>query len=91
MGVGGFDRMGTLKKSEEIGGEGDFDDWMAAAFGETGDEIEERVGEEAGFFGIGVGDAELIQAATPVCTLHKSFLIIDESDLYDYLTSLDAK
>jgi hypothetical protein len=34
----------------------------------------------------GVGDAEIIDASNPVCDLYKIFLIIDEKDLYDYLT-----
>jgi len=34
----------------------------------------------------GVGDTTIIDASQAVCTLHKSFLIIDEKDLYDYLT-----
>ncbi|MES2345513.1 MAG: hypothetical protein V4494_06225 [Chlamydiota bacterium] len=33
----------------------------------------------------GVGDAELINATSPVCHLYKSFLILNEKDLYDYL------
>ncbi len=35
----------------------------------------------------GVGDQELIQAATPICLLYKSILIITAKDLYDYLTT----
>jgi len=34
----------------------------------------------------GVGDAELIDTSSTVCQLYKSCLIIDEKDLYDYLT-----
>ncbi len=34
----------------------------------------------------GVGDSTIIDASQTVCHLHKSFLIIDEKDLYDYLT-----
>lgn len=34
----------------------------------------------------GVGDAEIIQATSSICTLHNSFLIISEQDLYDFLT-----
>lgn len=34
----------------------------------------------------GVGDAEIIEAATPVCTKHKSMLLFSEKDLYDLLT-----
>lgn len=35
----------------------------------------------------GVGDAEIIQASDPICSIHKSFLILTERDLYDYLTN----
>lgn len=35
----------------------------------------------------GMGDADIIEAAGPICSLHKSFLIVNERDLYDYLTS----
>jgi hypothetical protein len=35
----------------------------------------------------GVGDAEILKATNPICALHKSCLIITESDFYDYLTS----
>lgn len=35
----------------------------------------------------GVGDPLLINASTPICHLHQSLLIIEEKDLYDYLTS----
>lgn len=34
----------------------------------------------------GVGDAHILDATQAVCHIHKSFLIIDEKDLYDYLT-----
>lgn len=34
----------------------------------------------------GVGDAELIENSTCLCAQHDSVLILDESDLYDYLT-----
>ncbi len=34
----------------------------------------------------GVGNTEIIQATGPICQVHKSFLIISEKDLYDYLT-----
>lgn len=34
----------------------------------------------------GVGDAEIIQAATPICHIYQSLLLISERDLYDYLT-----
>ena len=35
----------------------------------------------------GVGDTTILEATAPICTLHKILLIIDEKDLYDYLTS----
>jgi len=34
----------------------------------------------------GVGNANIIDATTPLCEMHKSFLILTEHDLYDYLT-----
>lgn len=34
----------------------------------------------------GVGDAEIIHATTSICQLYKSFLVITEKDLYDYLS-----
>ena len=34
----------------------------------------------------GVGDTEIIDASQAICHLYNSFLIIDERDLYDYLT-----
>jgi hypothetical protein len=34
----------------------------------------------------GVGDAEIIEAIAPVCALYHSILIVNEADLYDYLT-----
>lgn len=36
----------------------------------------------------GVGDAKIIEATSPICSLHHSLLITTEGDLYDYLTSL---
>ncbi|MBI2743017.1 MAG: hypothetical protein HYX48_03785 [Chlamydiales bacterium] len=33
----------------------------------------------------GVGDAEIIDSTQAACQLHKSFLIITQKDLYDYL------
>ncbi len=36
----------------------------------------------------GVGDAEIIDASCSVCSLHKSFLITSEKDLYDFLTHI---
>lgn len=35
----------------------------------------------------GVGNKEIIQATAPVCQTHKSFLILSQKDLYDYLTA----
>ena len=35
----------------------------------------------------GVGDATIINASAQVCALHKSCLIINEQDLYDFLTT----
>ncbi|MBS0648472.1 MAG: hypothetical protein JSS10_04510 [Verrucomicrobia bacterium] len=35
----------------------------------------------------GVGDEEIIQAAIPICHLHHSILLVNERDLYDYLTA----
>lgn len=34
----------------------------------------------------GVGDAEIIDASSRICLLHRSLLLFTESDLYDYLT-----
>jgi hypothetical protein len=34
----------------------------------------------------GVGDAAIIDATLPVCQKHRSFLILTEQDLYDYMT-----
>jgi hypothetical protein len=36
----------------------------------------------------GVGNSEIIEATHSVCYLHKSLLIMNEKDLYDYLTSI---
>lgn len=33
----------------------------------------------------GVGNEEIIEAASKLCSLHKSLLVITEKDLYDYL------
>jgi len=33
----------------------------------------------------GVGDKEIVEAATHVCDLYKSVLVLTEKDLYDYL------
>lgn len=35
----------------------------------------------------GVGDPEILAATEGVCHLHKSFLITNQKDLYDFLTS----
>jgi hypothetical protein len=35
----------------------------------------------------GVGDKTLLDAVDPLCKIYKSFLIVTEKDLYDYLTS----
>lgn len=34
----------------------------------------------------GVGDAEIIEATGPICSLHRSLLITSEKDLYDFLS-----
>jgi hypothetical protein len=34
----------------------------------------------------GVGDAEIIDATHPICTIYHSLLITTEKDLYDFLT-----
>jgi hypothetical protein len=36
----------------------------------------------------GVGDAEIIDATSPICSLYRSLLITAEKDLYDYLTHI---
>lgn len=36
----------------------------------------------------GVGDSEIIDAATDICKPHSSILITSQQDLFDYLTSL---
>jgi hypothetical protein len=33
----------------------------------------------------GVGDPEIIEACSPLCSAHRSFLILSQADLYDYL------
>ncbi len=35
----------------------------------------------------GVGDKEILSAATPLCDQYRSLIIIDEKDLYDYLSA----
>lgn len=37
----------------------------------------------------GVGDKQIIDAIVPVCTLHHSIFITNESDFYDYLTFIN--
>ena len=34
----------------------------------------------------GVGDAEILEATSPICSVRQSLLITTEKDLYDYLT-----
>ncbi len=34
----------------------------------------------------GVGNAEIIEATSPICSLYHSLLITTEKDMYDYLT-----
>ena len=34
----------------------------------------------------GVGNSEIIEATTPICESHRSFLILTQHDLYDFLT-----
>ena len=34
----------------------------------------------------GVGNAQILEATHPVCNIHRSFLVVTEHDLYDYLT-----
>lgn len=34
----------------------------------------------------GVGNSEIIEAIEPLCFYHRSLLIVNEADLYDYLT-----
>lgn len=36
----------------------------------------------------GVGDSEIIDTMVPLCTHYHSILIINEADLYDYLTAV---
>jgi hypothetical protein len=35
----------------------------------------------------GVGDREIIKATDPICSVYKSFLIVSQQDLYDFLTN----
>ncbi len=37
----------------------------------------------------GVGDKEIINAMIPICHTYQSILMINEADLYDYLTAQD--
>jgi hypothetical protein len=46
----------------------------------------ENFGDLAAICMPGVGDAEIIDATNPICSLHRSLLITTEKDLYDYLT-----
>jgi len=39
----------------------------------------------------GVGDAEIIEAIVPLCAHYHSILIIDDADLYDYLTEVNLR
>ena len=39
----------------------------------------------------GVGDAEIIEATTPICSQRRSLLITTEKDLYDFLTHTGRK
>jgi hypothetical protein len=34
----------------------------------------------------GVGNSSILEATHPICSIHRSFLILTEKDLYDYLT-----
>jgi len=38
----------------------------------------------------GVGDAEIIEALSPICALYHSILITNEADFYDYLTEIST-
>lgn len=49
-------------------------------------ENKEGIGSLSAICMPGVGDAEIIEATTPICSLHKSILITSEKDLYDYVT-----
>jgi hypothetical protein len=35
----------------------------------------------------GVGNSEILNIIVPICQVHHNILIINESDLYDYLTN----
>lgn len=37
----------------------------------------------------GVGDPEILSASNSICQIHKSLLITNQKDLYDYLTASD--
>ena len=43
----------------------------------------------AAIFIPGVGDSQIIHAATPICNHYHSILVITEADFYDYLSSKD--
>lgn len=49
-------------------------------------EQKERFPDIAALFLPGVGNAEIIEATDSICSLYKSFLVLSERDLYDYLT-----
>ncbi len=38
----------------------------------------------------GVGDATILDVSTEVCTVHKSCLIVNERDFYDFLTNKNS-
>ncbi len=50
-------------------------------------ENRQLIEELSAIFLPGVGDAGIIQATSPVCDVHKSLLITNESDFYDLITS----
>lgn len=47
----------------------------------------EKVGTIDAIYLPGVGDAEIIDQAQPLCYLHKSLVVITEKDFYDYSTN----
>ena|ERR1700722_345916 len=54
-------------------------------------ENKEAFQDLAAIFMPGVGDAEIIDATNPICSLYRSLLITTEKDLYDYLTHTQLK
>lgn len=48
-------------------------------------ETEQRFKNISAFCLPGVGDAGIIEALTPICTLFHSIIITNEADFYDYL------